>query len=240
MNPVFKAPGTERLKIKCDALLSDFALKFNLRHYIMEHRTLSKCAGIADELVDLAKAQEATSSAAAGAAGAAAAAASSAAFLLGPSAAANPPAAGAGAGTGAGAAVFDAAAAAAAAAAASDEDFAVIRLRGKIHQTNTETGRLAMEEPNLQNVPRVRAYTLSKQYTQSTQSQRRSPEHAVQGTERLLVGPGKRYCWPCHPMSVQPSYLECQMASHDVASKSLHGPSGGRSARHSGRRRGRC
>ena len=32
-----------------------------------------------------------------------------------------------------------------------------VRLRGTIHQTNTETGRLAMEEPNLQTLPHPRA-----------------------------------------------------------------------------------
>jgi hypothetical protein len=31
----FKAPATKRLKLKRDALLSDFAFKFNLRRYIM-------------------------------------------------------------------------------------------------------------------------------------------------------------------------------------------------------------
>jgi hypothetical protein len=33
MNPVLKAPGTERLNLKCDELLSNFAFKFNLRRY---------------------------------------------------------------------------------------------------------------------------------------------------------------------------------------------------------------
>jgi hypothetical protein len=30
MKPVLKAPGTERMNLKCDGLLSNFAFKFNL------------------------------------------------------------------------------------------------------------------------------------------------------------------------------------------------------------------
>jgi len=33
MNPTLKAPGSERLKLKCDDLLSNFAFNFNLRRY---------------------------------------------------------------------------------------------------------------------------------------------------------------------------------------------------------------
>jgi len=33
MKPPLKAPGTKRLKLRCDKLLSDFAFKFNLRRY---------------------------------------------------------------------------------------------------------------------------------------------------------------------------------------------------------------
>jgi len=33
MKPKFKAPGTKRLKLKCDILLSNVALKFNMRRY---------------------------------------------------------------------------------------------------------------------------------------------------------------------------------------------------------------
>jgi hypothetical protein len=33
MNPTFKPPGTKRLKLKCDILVSTFRFKFNLRHY---------------------------------------------------------------------------------------------------------------------------------------------------------------------------------------------------------------
>jgi hypothetical protein len=34
MKPKLKAPGTKRLKLKYDNLLSSIAFKFNLRHYI--------------------------------------------------------------------------------------------------------------------------------------------------------------------------------------------------------------
>jgi hypothetical protein len=33
MNPTLKAPGTKRLKLKCDVLLLNIAFKFNLRRY---------------------------------------------------------------------------------------------------------------------------------------------------------------------------------------------------------------
>jgi hypothetical protein len=33
MKPKFKPPGTKRLKLKCDILLSTSAFKFNLRRY---------------------------------------------------------------------------------------------------------------------------------------------------------------------------------------------------------------
>jgi len=36
MKPALKAPGTERLKLKHDEPLSNFAFKFNLRRYSME------------------------------------------------------------------------------------------------------------------------------------------------------------------------------------------------------------
>ena len=67
---------------------------------VLEHRSLSKCAGAAEELVDLARV---------------------AGHVPGES-----------------------------------RDVCV-RLRGTIHQTNTETGRLAMEDPNLQTLPHPRA-----------------------------------------------------------------------------------
>ena len=34
IKPTLKAPGAERLKLKCDVLLSNDAFKFNMRHYI--------------------------------------------------------------------------------------------------------------------------------------------------------------------------------------------------------------
>jgi hypothetical protein len=34
IKPTLKAPGTKRLKLKFDILLSNFAFKFNLRRYI--------------------------------------------------------------------------------------------------------------------------------------------------------------------------------------------------------------
>jgi len=39
MKAVLKAPGTERLKLKYDELLSSFAFKFNLRRYKEEGMT---------------------------------------------------------------------------------------------------------------------------------------------------------------------------------------------------------
>jgi len=35
IKPTLKAPGTKRLKLKCDGLLLSFAFKFNLRRYTM-------------------------------------------------------------------------------------------------------------------------------------------------------------------------------------------------------------
>ena len=35
INPTLKAPGTKRLKLKCDDMVSSFAFKFNLRRYTM-------------------------------------------------------------------------------------------------------------------------------------------------------------------------------------------------------------
>jgi hypothetical protein len=34
--PTLKAPETERLKLKCEELLSDYAFKFNLRRYTVD------------------------------------------------------------------------------------------------------------------------------------------------------------------------------------------------------------
>jgi len=33
MKPKLKSPGSKRLKLKCDVLLSNFTFKFNLRRY---------------------------------------------------------------------------------------------------------------------------------------------------------------------------------------------------------------
>ena len=35
MKPKLKPPGTKRLKLKCDILLSTFAFNFDLRRYMM-------------------------------------------------------------------------------------------------------------------------------------------------------------------------------------------------------------
>jgi hypothetical protein len=47
MKPKLKAPGTERLKLKCDILLSTSAFKFLLRRYTLRRsaccRRRSKC-----------------------------------------------------------------------------------------------------------------------------------------------------------------------------------------------------
>ena len=40
MKPRFKEPGTKRLKLTYDELLSKFAFNFNLRRYIAEHRRI--------------------------------------------------------------------------------------------------------------------------------------------------------------------------------------------------------
>jgi hypothetical protein len=39
IKPTLKAPGTERLKLHYDELLSKFAFKFNMRRYIVVDRT---------------------------------------------------------------------------------------------------------------------------------------------------------------------------------------------------------
>jgi hypothetical protein len=38
MKPKLKPPGNNRLTVKCDMLLSNFAFKFNLRRYIKARR----------------------------------------------------------------------------------------------------------------------------------------------------------------------------------------------------------
>jgi hypothetical protein len=48
MQPKLKAPGTKRLKPKCDKPLSTFAFKFNLHHYIKAGR-VSDAIGVLRE-----------------------------------------------------------------------------------------------------------------------------------------------------------------------------------------------
>ena len=50
----------------------------------------------------------------------------------------------------------------------------LVRLRGSFCQTASATGRLAMEEPNLQTVPKPRAFSVA-----ATQSQTPPPEQPV-------------------------------------------------------------
>ena len=42
IQPKLKPPGSKRLKLKCDALLSTFAFKFNLRRYIKAIRKAAR------------------------------------------------------------------------------------------------------------------------------------------------------------------------------------------------------
>ena len=42
IKPMLKPPGTKRLKLEYDGLLSTFTFNFNLRRYIKEHKE-SKC-----------------------------------------------------------------------------------------------------------------------------------------------------------------------------------------------------
>ena len=35
VKPTLRPPGTKRLKLKCDEVLSNLAFNFNLRHYIL-------------------------------------------------------------------------------------------------------------------------------------------------------------------------------------------------------------
>jgi len=40
MKPTLKPPGTDRLKLKCDSLLSTSAFKFNLRRYTQVYNVI--------------------------------------------------------------------------------------------------------------------------------------------------------------------------------------------------------
>ena len=64
----------------------------------------------------------------------------------------------------------------------------IMRLRGAIHQTNTETGRLAMEEPNLQTVPKPRTFRMADAYAPGgARSPRREPSPGTEiGAEETL------------------------------------------------------
>jgi hypothetical protein len=57
IKPKLKPPGTKRLKLKCDILLSSFAFKFNLRRYIEAEEKLTAAANdnkaLRDALVTL-------------------------------------------------------------------------------------------------------------------------------------------------------------------------------------------
>jgi hypothetical protein len=44
VKPNLKPPGTERLKLKCDILLSTCALKFNLRRFDLAYEMLRQVA----------------------------------------------------------------------------------------------------------------------------------------------------------------------------------------------------
>jgi DNA polymerase theta len=123
---------------------------------ILEHRTLSKCASMAEDMVELIDKQQQQQVVGQPQQPNRAAVSSAVALALSGKGLADAAA------TAAGAAI----ATTAAAAAATTTAVAVVRLRGLIHQTNTETGRLAMEEPNLQNVPKPRSYALSERYIQ--------------------------------------------------------------------------
>jgi hypothetical protein len=51
IKPTLKAPGTKRLKLQCDELLSDFAFDFNLRRYIELLRQFMDYSGWYDRKV---------------------------------------------------------------------------------------------------------------------------------------------------------------------------------------------
>jgi hypothetical protein len=52
IKPTLKAPGTKRLKLEYDGLLSDFAFKFNLRCYNKETTTDGADSGDVDDSTD--------------------------------------------------------------------------------------------------------------------------------------------------------------------------------------------
>ena len=132
--------GRRRLRANAEVLA---ALKdqSDLPGLVLEHRTLSRCVAMADEMVELA---------------------------LG------------------------------GAERESHREGKITRLRGAIHQTNTETGRLAMEEPNLQTVPKPRTFRMAEAYdgrpemspegrAKKAQSREPSPGTEVGSEETLCV-----------------------------------------------------
>ena len=49
-NPMSKAPGTKRLKLKCDELLTNFASSFNLRRYTKVEAERARSLTLAAEI----------------------------------------------------------------------------------------------------------------------------------------------------------------------------------------------
>jgi len=53
MRPRFKSPGVERLKLKCDKMLSTFAFKFHLRRYDQEFTVMMSDPFMRQKFVDI-------------------------------------------------------------------------------------------------------------------------------------------------------------------------------------------
>ena len=148
------ADGRGRRRFKTNAeVLRALAGQHPLPALVLEHRTLSKCAGAAEEMIECARKSGATdvgdgngdgdgtdrgSTRGSTRAPTNARAGAAADVVVALSARMDPD--------------------------APDDGATVVRLRGSIHQTNVETGRLAMEEPNLQTVPRRRDFVLARAY----------------------------------------------------------------------------
>jgi len=52
MKPKLKPPGTKRLKLKCDVLLSTLAFKINLRRYMEDRRIRDADEGVTREAAE--------------------------------------------------------------------------------------------------------------------------------------------------------------------------------------------